>query len=79
MANNRLPVEREQRLSTAVSRLRPIEREVLLLSAGEKLWNDEVAVRLGITTEEAERHLSSAIRKLGRELRRQERPWWRFW
>ena len=79
MTTNRLPADRERRLARALSKLRPIEREVLLLSSSEKLWNDEVAERLGLTTEEVERHLSSAIRKLVRELRRRERPWWKLW
>lgn len=67
------------RLGRAVSRLRPIEREVLFLSAREGLRNQAIAARLGISTEAAERHLADALYHLDRHLERQERPWWRFW
>lgn len=67
------------RLQRAVSKLRPIEREVLILSAREGLSNAEIAERLGITSAAAERLLADAIYRLDRTLERQERPWWRFW
>jgi DNA-directed RNA polymerase specialized sigma24 family protein len=66
-------------LEKAVSRLPPIEREVLFLSARDGLRNHEIAVRLGISTKAAERHLADALYHLDRHLERQERPWWRFW
>lgn len=78
MARNRPPMTRE-RLERAASSLRPIEREVLVLSARERLSNDEIAARLGIAPEGAERLLSRAICRLDRAIERQERPWWRFW
>ena len=78
MANIRQPVELE-RIERAAAKLRPIEREVLFLSAREGLRNDAVAARLGITAEAAERHLADALYHLGRNLNRQERPWWKFW
>ena len=78
MARDRPPPASE-RLEEAVSRLRPIEREVLLLSARERLSNEEVAARLGIEPAAAERFLAKALRKLDRAIERQERPWWRFW
>ena len=68
-----------ERLERAASSLRPIEREVLILSARERLSTDEIAARLGITAQAAERLLVRAICRLDRELERQERPWWRFW
>ena len=68
-----------ERLEHAASSLRPIEREVLVLSARERLSNDEIAARLGITPEAAERLLARALCRLDRALERQERPWWRFW
>lgn len=78
MARDRPPVELE-RLEKAAARLRPIEREVLVLSAGEGLSNDGLAARLGITPRAAERILARAICKVDRALERQERPWWRLW
>ena len=78
MASDRPPVTLE-RLERAASSLRPIEREVLLLSSRERLSNAEIAARLGMTTQAAERLLARTISKLDRALDRQERPWWRFW
>lgn len=66
-------------LESAASRLRPIEREVLFLSAREGLSNDEIAARLGIPTDEARAHLADALYRLDRDLERRERPWWKFW
>lgn len=68
-----------ERLEKAASSLRPIEREVLSLSARERLSNGEIAARLSITSEAAERLLARALCRLDRALERQERPWWRFW
>ena len=78
MASDRPPVTVE-RLERAASTLLPIEREVLLLSACERLSNGEMAVRLGMTTQAVERLLARAISKLDRAIERQERPWWKFW
>ena len=78
MASDRPPLTLE-RLEKAASRLRPIERQVLILSTRERLSNGEIAARLGITAEAAERLLARALCRLDRTLERQERPWWRFW
>jgi RNA polymerase sigma factor (sigma-70 family) len=78
MARYRLPVTRE-RLEKALVSLRPIEREVLFLSARDRLPNARIAEHLSITNDAAERLLAKALRKLDRALERQERPWWRFW
>ena len=78
MARDRPPMTLE-RLEKAASSLRPIEREVLVLSARERLSNDEIAARLGITREAAERLLVTALCRLDRTLEQQVRPWWRFW
>lgn len=67
------------RLALAISKLGPIERDVLLLSARERLANAEIATRLGLTTEAVQRHLADALCNLDRALERQARPWWRFW
>ena len=78
MASDR-PSNALERLEKAASRLRPIERQVLVLSARERLSNGEIAARLGITAEAVERLLARALSRLDRALERQERPWWRFW
>jgi RNA polymerase sigma factor (sigma-70 family) len=73
------PAVTPERLEQAAKSLRPIEREVLVLSARERLSNDEIALRLGIEPQEAQRLLAQALLRLDRALTRQERPWWRFW
>ena len=77
MASDR-PAVTPERLEKAAASLRPLEREVLILSAGEGLSNEDVAERLGMMTDAAERLLANALCKLDRALERQERPWWRF-
>ncbi|MGQ0588669.1 MAG: sigma-70 family RNA polymerase sigma factor [Sphingosinicella sp.] len=78
MASDR-PTLTAERLEQAARSLRPAEREVLILSARERLSNDEIAERLGITPERVERLLAGALVRLDRALERQERLWWRFW
>jgi RNA polymerase sigma factor (sigma-70 family) len=78
MARDR-PTVTPARIEEAASRLRPLEREVLVLSARERLSRDEIAARLQIAPEAAERLLARALCKLDRALERQCRPWWRFW
>ena len=57
-----------ERLQKAFSRLRPIERDVLALSAGERLSNEQISRRLGIGVRRVERLLASALRKFDRLL-----------
>lgn len=78
MAQNTRPPDSD-RLEKAISRLSPIERDVLFLSAREGLRTDEIAGRLGLPKETVERHLADALCSLDLLLERQEYPWWRFW
>ena len=78
MANDR-PEPTPERLEKAARRLRSSEREVLILSARERLSIGEIAMRLGISAGAAERLLARALRRLDRAIERQDRPWWRFW
>ena len=68
-----------RRLDQALARLRPIERDVLLLCSGDHLTIAEAALCLGISLEQAEHHLAKALSRLDRDLERDRRPWWRFW
>ena len=81
MTKSPVPASR-RRIERALSRLRPIEREVLSLSAGEGLGLAEIALRLGIPVESAQRHLSDALYGLDLMLERRPRScwlWWRPW
>jgi RNA polymerase sigma factor (sigma-70 family) len=77
MASHGAPTR--ERLERAASSLSPVEREVLALSARESLSNDDIATRLGITAEAADRLLARAICRFDQALERQDRLWWRFW
>lgn len=68
-----------ERLEQAAARLSPLERDVLVLSAGRGLRNDEIATRLGLSERRAERILARALRKFDRSLRPRNHPWWKFW
>ena len=77
MASHGAPTR--ERLERAASSLSQVEREVLALSAREGLSNDDIATRLGITAEAADRLLARAICRFDQALERQDRLWWRFW
>lgn len=66
-------------LERAAARLRAEEREALRLASSEHLTTGEIAGRLGISALEAEALVARALLGLERALRRQARPWWRFW
>ena len=68
-----------EQLERAASSLSPVEREVLALSARDGLSNDDIAARLGITAEAADRLLARAICRFDQALERRDRLWWRFW
>lgn len=72
----RTEVERVARAAAALSAL---ERDILLLSAGHRLRNAEIAARLGLTERRVERLLARALRKFARALERHEQRWWSFW
>lgn len=65
----RAEVERVARAAAALSSL---EQEILVLSAGHRLRNAEIAARLGLTERRVERLLATALRKFARALERQE-------
>jgi DNA-directed RNA polymerase specialized sigma24 family protein len=60
-------------MERALSKLKPIERDVLMLSAREGLGLSDVALRLGIPAEAAQCHLANALCRIDRLLER--RPW----
>jgi RNA polymerase sigma factor (sigma-70 family) len=68
-----------RRLRTCVARaassLTPAEREILVLSARDGLSNSQIAERLGISAEEAERRLASALVRFERALWKAQHPW----
>ncbi len=68
-----------RRLEKAASKLRHIERQVLVLAARDGLSNVAIAARLEIAPEAAEALLASALARLARALERPARPWWKLW
>jgi DNA-directed RNA polymerase specialized sigma24 family protein len=75
-----LPLLGEQeRVERGAAALSPLEREVLILSAGHGLPSREIAARLGIGGRRAERLLARALRKFDRALDEGRRSWWRLW
>ena len=65
-------------MERALSKLKPIERDVLMLSAREGFGLGDIALRLGISLKEAQGHLASALCLLDRFLAASERRWWRW-
>lgn len=56
------------RVDRAGRELLLLEREVLLLSAAERLASSEIALRTGLTPRQVRRVLKRAVRKLDRSL-----------
>ena len=67
------------RVERASAALTPLERDILVLSAGRGLDCAEIAARLGIGEARAERLLARALRKFDRAMHQPPRRWWRFW
>ena len=62
----------DQQIVDAINRLRPADREVLLLSAWEGLPASQLAVRFGISPKAAEQRLTRAKRRLAAQIGRIE-------
>jgi DNA-directed RNA polymerase specialized sigma24 family protein len=74
----RLDLAELRRVKRAAAALTPLEREVLVLSAGWHLRTRDLAAKLGISERRAERLLARALRKFDQAMERKRRPWWRF-
>ena len=68
-----------ERVARAAARMSPLERQILVLSAGHRLRNDEIAARLGLSERRVERLLARALRKFDRALEPREQRWWSSW
>jgi len=64
--------ETERRLESALARLPPRDREVLLLVAGEELSPAEAAAVLGLAPEAVRKRLQRARERLGREMHEEQ-------
>ena len=73
-----LPNEQE-RVERAAAALSALERQVLVLSAGQGLRNAEIAARLGMSEARAERILARALCKFARAMEVRPRQWWCWW
>ena len=63
-------------MERALSKLKPIERDVLMLNAREGLGLADIAIRLGMPVDAVQGHLADALCRLDRLL--QPRRSW-FW
>ena len=63
-------------MERALSKLKPIERDVLMLSAREGLGLGDIALRLGISVEAVQGHLADALCRLDRLLQPRTRWYW---
>ncbi len=61
----------DQQIVDAINRLRPLDREILLLSAWDDLTRRQLADRFGISVSAAEQRLTRAKRRLAAELKRE--------
>jgi RNA polymerase sigma factor (sigma-70 family) len=73
------PVTEIERVERASAVLSPLEREVLVLSAGHGLSTWAIAERLGIGERRARRLLARALSKFDRALTRTSSSRWRLW
>ena len=67
------------RVRRAAEKLKPLEREVLAMSAGRGLLVGDIALQLGIGERRVERLLARALYKFDWALEREGWPWWHFW
>ncbi len=67
------------RVSRAAEKLKPVERDILALSAGRGLPIAEIASLLGTSERRVELLLARALYKFDYALERQSRPWWHLW
>jgi DNA-directed RNA polymerase specialized sigma24 family protein len=63
-------------MERALAKLRPVERQVLMLNAREGLGLADIAIRLGLPVEAVQGHLADALCRLDRLLRRRQRWYW---
>ena len=67
----------ERRFHIEFQRLRPLEQDILTLSAAKKLPYSTIAERLSITEKQVERGLADALYNLDRAMELGGKPWWR--
>lgn len=60
-----------EQLARALATLSPDDRRILGLAARDRLPNDAIARRLGLSLQEATRRLARALRRLDRAIERQ--------
>ena len=81
MVDHFAPDEQEQlaRMEAALLRLPRLTREVFLANRLDHLTYAEIASRTGLTVPQVRRHMTRALLALEKAVRREARPWWRFW
>lgn len=67
------------RVRRAAKKLKPLERDLLIMSAGRGLPAGDIASLLGMNERRVVRLLAIAIYKFDCALEREGRFWWHFW
>jgi DNA-directed RNA polymerase specialized sigma24 family protein len=63
-------------MDRALAKLKPIERQVLMLNAREGLGLADIALRLGMPVDAVQGHLADAVYRLDRLLQPRRRWYW---
>ncbi len=65
-----------RRMDRALAKLKPVERQVLMLNAREGLGLADIAIRLGMPVDAVQGHLADAVYRLDRLLQPRRRWYW---
>ena len=76
MKRSSSPSGARRRMEHALAKLKPIEREVLMLNAREGLGLADIAIRLGMPVDAVQGHLADAVYRLDRLLQPRRRWYW---
>ena len=68
-----------RRLKDAVRAIPQVQRQIFLAHRVDRLSYDEIARRMGLTTDEVERHMAKAIYKLHKQLDGRRLSFWERW
>ena len=68
-----------RRMQDAMLRIPKLQREIFLAHRLDGQSYEEIAVRIGISAPQVERHMARAIYKLAKQMDGQRLTWWERW